>query len=295
MIDLRSLEAIFWVVKLGGFRRAAEHLHMTQPAVSLRIGQIEARYGVRLLDRARGKATMPTAAGLEVYAHAERMLALGSELDARLSGGTTLSGVVRIGVAETLVHTLLGRVVRLLHDRYPGITPEIAVDISPALRAMLFGGELDIAMLLDPINEPAVRNLALGEYAMAWVASPGLDVGFGELDLAAVARWPILTYARGTQPHGYLSALFARPDLPLVRLFSSSSLASIIDLAADGIGIGVVPRVVAEPHLAAGRLRVLAVAHELPPLRFFASYMAAPANRLTAVVAETAAQVAAGP
>jgi DNA-binding transcriptional LysR family regulator len=50
-VDLRSLEVFFWVVKLGGFGRAAERLRMTQPAVSGRISQIEARFGVRLLDR----------------------------------------------------------------------------------------------------------------------------------------------------------------------------------------------------------------------------------------------------
>jgi DNA-binding transcriptional LysR family regulator len=44
MVDLRSLEVFFWVVKLGGFGRAAERLHMTQPAVSGRISQIEAHF-----------------------------------------------------------------------------------------------------------------------------------------------------------------------------------------------------------------------------------------------------------
>ncbi len=60
MVDLRSLEVFFWVVKLGGFGRAAERLHMTQPAVSSRISQIETRFNMRLLDRSSHKAPVPT-------------------------------------------------------------------------------------------------------------------------------------------------------------------------------------------------------------------------------------------
>jgi DNA-binding transcriptional LysR family regulator len=289
MVDLRSLEVFFWVVKLGGFGRAAERLHMTQPAVSGRISQIEARFAVRLLDRAANRAAVPTAKGMELYAYAERMLSLRSELEASLSGGAHPSGIVRIGVAETLVHTLLGRFIQRLHRLYPNITPEITVDISPNLQPMLLTGELDVALLLGPVNEPRVRNVLLCDHAMAWVASPALAVGDGTLGLAELARWPLLSYARGTLPHAQLSALFSRSDLPAVRIFSSSSLASIVSMAVDGIGIGVVPHAVAESELEAGRLRLLDVEAALPPLRFTASFLQTAVTGLAATVADVAA------
>lgn len=293
MIDLRSLEVFFWVVKLGGFSRAAERLHMTQPAVSGRIGQLEARYGVRLLDRAPNRATTPTPKGLALYSSAERMLALRSELEAQLTGTTDHYGIIRIGVAETLVHTLLGRMIQRLHRLYPGITPEIAVDISPTMQAMLLTGELDVAMLLGPVNDPRVRSVLLGDYDMAWVASPALGLDDGPMDLAALAGWPLLSYARGTLPHAQLMALFARPELPPVRIFSSSSLASIVTMAIDGIGIGVVPDVIVTAEVAAGRLRKLAVEPGLPPLRFTASFLATHPPGPAAMIADVARDVAA--
>jgi DNA-binding transcriptional LysR family regulator len=294
MVDLRSLEVFFWVVKLGGFGRAAERLHMTQPAVSGRISQIEARFAVRLLDRAANRPPVPTPKGMELYAYAERMLSLRSELEATLSGGTNLSGIVRIGAAETLVHLLLGGFIQRLHQLYPNITPEITVDISPTLQAMLLTGELDVALLLGPVNEPRVRNVLLADYPMAWVASPALKLGDGRLELADLACWPLLSYARGTLPHTQLTALFSRSDLPPVRIFSSSSLASIICMAVDGIGIGVVPQAVAQADLAAGRLRLVDVAPALPPLRFTASFLETSVTGLAATVADVAGQVAAG-
>lgn len=293
MIDLRSLEVFYWVVKLGGFGRAAERLHMTQPAVSGRISQIESRFGVRLLDRAPHRVPTPTPKGMEVYAQAERMLALRADLAATLCAPDRQSGILRLGVAETMVHTLLGRLIQRLRELYPGITPEITVDISPNLQAMLLGGEVDLALLLGPATDPRVRNVSLGEQAMVWIASPALPLGDGQSSLADLAHWPILSYPRHTQPHTQLAALFSRPDLPPARIFACSSLAAIIRMAMDGIGIGALPRAVAATELADGRLRLLDVAHTLAPLSFTASHLATPVSGLAAMVADLAGQVAA--
>ena len=295
MIDLRTLEVFFWVVKLGGFGRAAERLHMTQPAVSSRISQIEARFNIRLLDRSSHRAPVPTSKGLEVYAYAERMVSLRSELVACLAGSAGLSGVVRLGTAETLVHTLLGSLVRQLHDLHPRVTPEITVDISPNLQASLLAGELDVALLLGPLNEPRTRNVALRDYELAWVASPGIALRMGRLELPELACWPILSYARGTHPHEQIAKLFSVANLPQVRIFANSSLASIVRMAVDGIGIGVLPHAIVERDVTEGRLRLLTVAPVLPPLHFTASYVSTPGSGVAQAVAELAGQIASRP
>ena len=296
MIDLRSLEVFYWVVKLGGFGRAAERLHMTQPAVSGRIAQIEACYGHRLLDRSSNRGAIPTAKGDELYVYAERMLALQTQVETMLAAGQNHSGIIRIGVAETLVHTLVGRLIHRLHKTHPGITPEITVAISPSLQSMLLSGEIDIALLLGPVTEPRVRNMPLTEHAMVWVASPSLVPQHTRTDsLADLVHWPILSYERGTLPHAQLTALFSRPDLPAVRIFPSSSLTAIVRMALDGIGIGVVPLDVARSELASGQLRLLDAAPTLPPLRFTASFLDTAATSLAATVAQLASQVAAEP
>lgn len=289
MIDIRSLEVFFWVVKLGGFGRAAERLHMTQPAVSSRITQMEAVLRSRLLDRSTSRVPAPTPKGLELYAYAERILALHAEMMSRLVGPAALTGTVRIGAAETLVHTLLGVFLRELNDAHPGITPEITVDTSPNLRAALLGGELDLALLLGPLSEPRVLSLPLASYELAWVASPSVPLGDGRLGegrlgLGDLSRWPVLSYARGTQPHIQLSKLFAAAGLPDARIFANSSLASIVHLAEMGVGVAHLPLALVEGAIAAGRLRRLDVGAGLPPLRFTASYVPSPNNLVEAVI-----------
>lgn len=291
MIDFRSLEVFFWVVKLGGFGRAAERLHMTQPAVSARIAQIEARHGLRLLHRNSQRAPAPTQKGLELYEHAERILTIHAEMMSRLTGPAELTGTLRLGAIETVVQTLLGTLLRELNTRHPQVTPEITVDTSTSLRAALLAGELDVALLLGPVADPRVRNVALRDFDLVWVAGRSLAVGAGPLDLAALAAWPTLTYARGTLPHAQLAELLSSPDLPPPRLFANSSLATIVRMAVDGIGIGVVPRAAVEREVADGRLRLLDVAAALPPLHVTASYLADPDDGLAAAVAQLAAEI----
>jgi len=294
MIDLRTLEVFYWVVKLGGFGRAAEKLHTTQPAVSGRIAQLEQSFSIRLLDRSRGRKLALTPKGLEVLAYAERMLTLQAELQAALTAPSGLRGTVRLGVSETIVQTWLSTLVRRLHDVCPQVTPEITVDISAGLRNALLAGELDVALLLGPVSEPRVQNLDLGAAAMVWAARPDLAVAGDPPGLADLARWPILTYARGTRPHMQIAEMFSGPSLPAPRIFANSSITSIIRMAIDGIGIGAVPEAVIGRELADGSLRILKGAPVLQPLAFTASWIDTPGSGLAATIARLAHDVAHG-
>lgn len=290
-MDPRSLEVFYWTVQLGGFRRAAEKLHTTQPAVSARIAGLEAVCGTRLLDRDRRRRVTPTPRGMELLRYAERMMALQAEMVAALTASTDLRGTVRLGTSETVVHTWLTQLIRALHNAYPHVAVDISVDISTNLRAALLGGELDLALLLGPVAAPGVRDLPLCEYPLAWVARPDLCVG---PTLAELAAWPILTYARGTGPHEQLLALFGRagPETGRPRVFANSSVSSIVRLVLDGIGIGLIAPAAIARELAAGELRVLEGAPALPPLVFTASYADTPGSGLAAAVARMAQAVA---
>src|SRR3546814_6994632 len=112
-----------------------------------------------------------------------------------------MRGVVRLGVAETIVHTWLAKLIERMHAVYPALTLEIEVDTSPLLRERLVSHQLDIAFLLGPVSEPRMKNVALSSYPLAWVASPDLDLGPDPVPLGVLARWPIITYPRNTRPY----------------------------------------------------------------------------------------------
>ena len=72
-----------------------------------------------------------------------------------------------------------------------------------------------------------------------------------------LAKFPIITFPRKTQPYEIVRSLFDRPDLPPIRLHASASLATVIHMAIEGLGIAVIPTAIVENELADGRLQLL--------------------------------------
>jgi DNA-binding transcriptional LysR family regulator len=229
---------------------------------------------------------------LELYALAERMLELDRDIEALLASTPTLRGPIRLGVSETVVRTWLPDLLRALHQRHPELTPEVSVDISARLRDALLAGEIDLAILLGPLDLPRVRDVRLCSYDLVWAAGPTLGIGASE-GLEMFSRIPILTFSRPTRPVQSILDAFAAVGLPPPRLFPNSSLAATVRMAIDGIGVCVVPRVVIGEELASGILVELLVKLPLPKLEFTASYIEAPQSAHLATVASIA-QLCAG-
>lgn len=289
--DFRNLEVFYWVSTLGSFRKAAEHLNTTQPAISQRIARLEADFGVQLLVRGARAAT-PTAKGRELSEYVERMLRLTSEMTSVMVSADAVSGVVRVGVSETIVHTWLARFLEEVHAVYPKVVLDVEVDVSPNLRDAIVGNRLDMAFLLGPISDPRTINRNLCRYPLAFVAKPALDIGPEPLELASLVRWPVITYYKTTRPYIAVRQLLSRPDLPPPRIYSNSSLSSIVRMTLDGIGVSVIPPVVVKDELRRGELRLLKTNIELPDLIYTSTTPIVPGGSITEALTEIAAQVA---
>ncbi len=295
MADLRSLEIYYWTATLGSFSRAAERLNTTQPAVSQRIAALERAFGVTLI--ARGPRTIGlTPKGRELLTFAERFLHLRSQMMATIANPASTTGVLRLGVSETIVHTWLMRFIEAMSRTFPGVAVDIAVDISPNMRDALLRHDLDLAFLVGPITMPSLINVPLCRFSVAWIAAPHLDFGEGRGDgtigLAELTRHPVISYPRNTNPYAQLHELLARSNLPPPRLYSSASLSTIVRMAVEGIGVGVIPAEAVRVELAEGRLKRVDTSVRLPDIAFTATYENAPDNRLAAAAAEIARAVA---
>ncbi|WP_298722054.1 LysR family transcriptional regulator [uncultured Ferrovibrio sp.] len=290
MADLRNLETFVWVAHLGGFRAAADKLNATQPAVSQRIALLEAELGVKLFDREpRGISLTPK--GRELLGYAERMVQLRADMMQAAREKHAMRGVVRLGVAETIVHTWLAKLIERMHAVYPALTLEIEVDITPVLRERLLAHQLDIAFVLGPISEPRMKNVALSSYPLAWVASPALDLGPEPVALSALARWPIITYPRNTRPYTAIREMMTRSDFPQLRMYGNASLSTIVRMTLDGIGVSAIPPVVIRRELAEKRLRIVDAEQTLGDLNFHASYPVKPDSYMAEAVVEIAREV----
>ena len=291
MVDFRSLETFLWVVTLGSFRGAAQRLNTTQPAISQRIAQLEREMGVKLLNREHRVAS-PTARGRQLMVYAEKLIGLRSEMMAAVGDRSAMRGVMRLGVAETVVHTWLSRLIKSVNTAYPNLSLEIEVDITPNLSARLLAQEIELAFVLGPLSASSVRNRPLCDYPVGFLASPALGLGKGPLTVQELAKFPIITFPRKTHPYEAVRALFNRPDLPPIRLHASASLATVIHMAVEGLGIAVIPTAIVENELADQRLQLLSTELKIPPLTFSASWLASPDTVAVELIADLAGKIA---
>src|SRR6202171_3226641 len=289
MVDFKSIETFLWVVTLGSFRGEAQRLNTTQPAISQRIAQLEREMGVKLLSREHRMAA-PSGGKWRVYA--EKLIGLRSEMMAEVGDRSATRGVMRLGVAETIVHTWLPRLIKSVNTAYPNLSLEIEVDITPNLSARLLAQEIELAFVLGPLSAAGMRNRVLCDYPIGFLASPALGLGNAPLMVHDLAKFPIITFPRKTQPYEIVRSLFNRPDLQPIRLHASASLATVIHMAIEGLGIAVIPTAIVENELADGRLQLLATDLQISPLTFSASWLASPDTVAVELVTDLAGKIA---
>ncbi|MBE7196832.1 MAG: LysR family transcriptional regulator [Parafilimonas terrae] len=286
MADFRSLEVFYWVATLSSFRRASEQVNTTQPAVSQRIAALEHEYGTLFERRSRDVAL--TERGRVLLGFAERFLALQAEMGTALAETGRTTGTLRLGVSETIVHLWLSRFIERMRAVHPGISVDIAVDISPNMQAALVANEIDLAFLVGPITLPSLANRPLFSIPVAWIAAPGLVPEEEPLSLGALMRHPLVTYPRNTSPYVELRDLVLRANLLPSQIHTSASLATIVKMGIERLGICVIPPAVVRDELASGALRILPAEQPLSDLSFTATY----AKRLDSHFVADAARIA---
>src|SRR6201990_2094146 len=291
MLDFKSIETFLWVVTLGSFRGALQRLNTTQPPTAQRSAQLEREMDVKLWNRDH-RVVSPTASGRQLMHYAEKLIGLRAEMMSQVGDRSAMRGVLRLGVAETIVHTWLPRLIKSVNTDYPNLSLEIEVDITPNLTARLMGQEIELALALGPIATSGVRNRVLCDYPIGFLASPSLGLPAGPLKAKDLAKFPIITFPRKTQPYESVRSLLNRADLPPIRLHASASLATVIHMAIEGLGIAVIPAAIVENELANGRLQELRTDLKIPPLTFTASWLASPEMVAVERVAELAARIA---
>ncbi|MBN8943205.1 MAG: LysR family transcriptional regulator [Rhizobiales bacterium] len=291
MADIRSLEIFYWVAQLQSFSKAAERLNTTQPAVSQRIAALESELRVKLIDRSPRSISL-TDKGRILVDYAERFLRLRSAMLNAVAEPEAMSGLVRLGVSETIVQTWLSRFMERAHAVYPNVVIDITVDVSPNMRDALVSRELDLAFLLGPVSEPNMINQRLCDYPLKFIAAHNLDVGKEPLSKRDVVKYPIITYPKTTYPYTFLREILSIPELGMPRIFTNSSLSTIVRMTQDRIGLSVIPPDVIRDELASGELRIVEAELELPNLVFTATYPMALEGGLAAPLAQLACQIA---
>jgi DNA-binding transcriptional LysR family regulator len=154
----RRLQVFHTVARLLSFTKAAETLHMTQPAVTFQIRQLEEYFNTRLFDRTHNKISL-TEAGQRVFDYADRIIALYQEMENRVRELTgDVSGIVIIGASTTIAEYVLPSLLGEFKVQHPNINIRLRVSNSDGVVHMVEDNSVDVGIVESPITN---KNLAV--------------------------------------------------------------------------------------------------------------------------------------
>jgi LysR family transcriptional regulator, nitrogen assimilation regulatory protein len=187
-MQLFQLRTLIHVAELGSLSKAADRLHIAQPALSRQIRLLEEELGVRLFDR-HGRGMTLTDLGQDVLRHARRVMAELEEIRV-LTGdeNAPLRGHVSIGMPPTVADILSEPLVAVFREAHPESTLRIVSAYSSYLLDWMLRGEIDAAILYDPKSARTLRVQPLLDEELFLIGPPGaslmqdVPVDYGDLD-----------------------------------------------------------------------------------------------------------------
>jgi DNA-binding transcriptional LysR family regulator len=245
-MELRTLRAFVEVVRQGGFTQAGKKVFATQSTISKAIKQLEDEIGVPLLDRV-GHRSRPTAAGEIVYQRAIRMLTERDDLIAELDELRGLKrGALRLGLPPVGSSTLFAPLFAIYRNRYPGIDIRLMEHGSDRLEELVASGEIELAASLLPVAEDFQWQEVRREPLTVLVSADHELAGRRSLSLPALRNLPFILFESGFALNRIILDGCGRHGFEPAIVGRSSQIDFIVELAAAGLGIAFLPRMIAE-------------------------------------------------
>jgi DNA-binding transcriptional LysR family regulator len=267
-----QLKTLVWVVRLGGIGAAARHLHMTQPAITRRIQELERDLGAQVLRR-EGRNVVPTELAHTYVASAERIL-FEMALMRTSASGNAVVGTIRMGVAELIALTWFYRLHTRIEERYPNVRLEIEIDLSDRLVTKLKQNQTDIALLPGSVSVPGMIKTDLGACALEWMSPPKLlnSRGGRHFTPATLAHLPILTLPEESNAHKVMVDWFEKAGVKPSRIHCCNSVSAVAPLVRKGMGVSLLPYDLFKDDLQAGTMVILPVTPPIPKVSYVAVY-----------------------
>lgn len=258
-MDLRQLRYFSEVLESGSFSKAAEQLHVAQPALSQHVRHMEEELGVKLLHRST-KGVTATEAGERLLRQAKHILAEFAEIPDKVRSAASPRGEVRFGMPGTVSEILAAPLIEAARARYPDVRIRIVEAMSGYILEWLKRGDVDLAVIYS-VSDPRglAAHHALSE-EIALFASRSVEDGTepagNGVRLADAAALPLIIPGR---EHGLRELIedsaqavgaSIRPSIEI------DSYSQIKKLAQRGLGYGILPRMAVNREAEAGIFRV---------------------------------------
>jgi len=195
----RRLQVFHTVARLLSFTKAAETLHMTQPAVTFQVRQLEEHFNTRLFDRTHNRINL-TEAGNQVFHYADKIFELYAEMNNAIREVTgEVSGALVIGASTTIAEYMLPALLGDFKHKYPDVIVHLKVSNTDGIVHMVENNDIDLGVVEAPVTN---KNLVVEECRkdeLVAIVSPKHElVEKGVVALADILEYPFICREEGS-------------------------------------------------------------------------------------------------
>lgn len=243
-METRRLANFIAIVDCGSLTRAAERMHIAQPALSQQLAGLEASYGKQLVIRSRQGVTV-TAAGRVLYKNAQTILRQLKQLESEVrAAGDHVSGHVSVGLPVSCAPILSLPLLKAARDKYPQVLLQLSENLSGMLGELILNNRLDIALLYGAHGSEGLTRQPLLIERLCLVKRPDLvPVLRGDtVPVKALAEMPLVLPSHSNGLRALVDAAFSRHGLTPRVIAEIDSLPSLKAAAEEGFAATILPR-----------------------------------------------------
>ena len=243
-MDTRRLKSFLKIVDTGSLTRAADILHIAQPALSQQIAALEAHFKQKLLIRSNQGVT-PTEAGHALYRHAQLILKQVEQARDDVSrSAMVLSGSVSVGLAPySTASSLALSLLKAVREAHPDIVLYINENFGTVLSELIMNGRMDMAVIYGGGPMRGVHFTPLHTEELFLIAPPGtlLPGGTGDVSLTALSELDLLLPSGIHLLRKAVTTAFGRLKLEPRVIAEVESVTTLSEAIADGVGATILP------------------------------------------------------
>lgn len=247
--------------------RAAEKLHMTQPATSLAIREMEEYYHTKLFERS-GRGIRVTSAGTRLYPSAARLLSLYDEMDAEMKNWDT-SGKLRIGSSISIGSCILPQLINRFSKKYPELELYVKVDSSDVIEQNILENHLDFALIEGSVHSEKLNSSVFLDDELVPVCSRFHPLaGAEDIELDSLKKEHFLMREPNSGTRQLADSSFALKNFQIKPTWESTSTAALINAVSIGLGISILPKRMLEKQLSMHQIASFTI-HDLDLKRHY--------------------------
>jgi len=260
-LPLHLLRIFATVVEANGFSNAAQILHISQPAVSKGVKELESQLGIALIERGE-RGVRLTAAGEALSLRAREILAVERQAEAEVRAIRGLaSGALRLGASSTIAAYHLPSSVAAFAVRYPRIDLRLASGNTTAIVALLLAREIELGFVEAPVTDPGIVATAWRDEELVMIAAPTHRLARRKraATTADLADEIFVVREPGSGTRAIAEDMLGQMDVPIRNTVEAGSTEAVKQLVAAGLGLAIMSRAAASDQLALRKLRLISL------------------------------------